>query len=61
MLDGKPRRVEFGELENGITQRVNFPEEQKKANQGALNFGILCLVIGVAALVFSLMTGIKFR
>ena len=31
MLDGKPRRVEFGELENGITQRVNFPEEQKKA------------------------------
>jgi hypothetical protein len=31
MLDGKPRRVEFEELENGINQRVVFPDEQKKA------------------------------
>jgi hypothetical protein len=30
-LDGKPRRVEFEELENGINQRIDFPEEQKKA------------------------------
>ena len=40
-LDGRPRRVEFEELENGINQRVDFPEEQKKAIsriQGEGNF-----------------------
>jgi hypothetical protein len=37
------------------------PEEQRKANEGALAFGIFCIVIGVIVLIFSLMTGIKFR
>ncbi len=36
-------------------------DEQRKANEGAVAFGIFCIVIGVVALIFSLMTGIKFR
>jgi hypothetical protein len=37
------------------------PEEQQKANGGVVYFAILVFAVAICVLVFSLMTGIKFR
>ncbi len=43
------------------SNRAVRPEQQRKANQRGLYFGILVLWVAICGLVFSLMTGIKFH